>query len=158
MAYWKEQQRLTSQKQEEERLRRAAEATAAEASRAEYSMHLRLNAISIHKCIGEFLQLRGGWDKTLNPDQKCDLFLAGWCGGGVEWAALGSTGSAHAGKRLLTNYYRGYQKLCYKDTCALNLQVRQQRANSLIAVSLSRNTQSSSFLSVLVCCFCCDMV
>ena len=123
MAYWKAQQLQTSKKHEEDRAKKAEEAAAAEANRVEYLMHLRQGAISIHKSVGEFLLLRGGWGKTLNPDQKCDLFMASWCGGGVEWGALGSSGSNHASQRMLTNYYRGYQMICYKDTCALNLQV-----------------------------------
>jgi hypothetical protein len=124
LAFWKAQQLETSTRLAEERDRKAKEAAEAEAQRAEYLMHVRTGAISIHKCVGHFLELRGGWGRTANADQKCDLFLAAWCGGGVEWGALGSSGSAHASQRMLTNYYRGYQMLCFKDTCALNLQVR----------------------------------
>ena len=123
MAYWKEQQLKTSKRHEEERAEKAKAVAAAKARRAEYLMHLRQGAISIHKSIAEFLLLRGGWDKTANPDQKCDMFLASWCARGIEWAALGAKGSAHASQRVLTNYYRGYQLLCYKDSCAMNLQV-----------------------------------
>ena len=124
MAYWKAQQLQTSKRHDEERQQRAAQA-AAKAKAADqvyYQMHMRQGAISIHKSMAEYLELRGGWARTKNADQRCDLFLAAWCGGGVDWAALGSASTARGRRRMLTNYYRGYQMLCYKDSCAINLQ------------------------------------
>ena len=123
MAYWKEQQLQTSKKQEQERAKKAAEVEKLEANKPDYLMHLRQGAISIHKSVAEYLVLRGGWGKTVNPDQACHMFVASWCGRGVDWGALGSAGSASSTQKVLTNYYRGYQMLCYKDTCAMNLQV-----------------------------------
>ena len=33
----------------------------------------------IHKCIANFLVARGDWGETLNGNQRCDMWLAGWC-------------------------------------------------------------------------------
>ena len=42
---------------------------------------------------------------------------------GVDWGAMGSSGS----NKLLLNYYRGYNTLCFKERCVINIQTYCKR-------------------------------